>query len=455
MAAAGNLMIDNAMQPSLDLDGLNLIVGLGASGVSAARFINARGGELRIIDSRSAPPGLGELSDIRAEVITESLDAGFLDDVARVVLSPGLSIDLPFCQAARERGIEILNDIEIFARACNAPVIAVTGSNGKSTVVSLLESMLQAADIDAFAGGNLGPPALDLLERAADVYVLEISSFQMEVAESLAPLAATVLNVSADHLDRHPDVATYAGLKEKLLRNAQSIVINADDPRVRAMGQRWTGKPTNRIEFSIEQQLQHGYSIINDALAVDGEPLVPLSQLVLPGRHNAANALAALALARTCTAAPAPMLDALRSFSGLAHRCEYVAEVAGVTYINDSKGTNPGATAAALNGLPGPIVLIAGGVGKGADFSQLRDGVRDKLRSAVLIGEAASQIDAAIGDMCPVIHAGSMRAAVTQAAAAAQTGDTVLLSPACASFDMFADYVDRGRSFKDAVKALS
>lgn len=448
-------MINHRIKPSLDLDGLSLIVGLGATGASAARFINARGGELRIIDSRSAPPGLEELSDISAEVITESLDVSFLDDVARVVLSPGLSIDLPFCRAARERGIEILNDIEIFARTCDAPVIAVTGSNGKSTVVSLLEPMLQAAGINAAAGGNLGPPALDLLERAANVYVLEISSFQMEVAESLAPLAAAVLNVSADHLDRHPDLRTYAALKEKLLRDAHSIVINIDDPVVRVMGQRWSGSPTRRIEFSIERELQRGYSIVNDALAIDGEPIVPLTQLALPGRHNAANALAALALAGTYTAQPAPMLDELRGFSGLPHRCEYVANVDGVTYINDSKGTNTGATAAALNGLPGPIVLIAGGVGKGADFAQLRDGVRDKLRSAVLIGEAAPQIDAAIGDLCPVIHAGSMRAAVTKAAAAAQTGDTVLLSPACASFDMFADYVDRGRSFKDAVKALS
>jgi UDP-N-acetylmuramoylalanine--D-glutamate ligase len=456
MAAAGSIMIEETRKPlpnrsGLDLSGLSLIVGLGMSGTSAARFIHARGGQLRVIDSRRSPPGLDELSGLSAEVITETLDARWLDGVARLVLSPGLSIDLPICRQARERGIEILNDIEIFARVCEAPIIAVTGSNGKSTVVSLLERMLVAAGIDAAAGGNLGPPALDLLDRAASIYVLEISSFQMEVAESLAPFAAAVLNITADHLDRHADIEAYAALKEKLLRDAQTSVINVDDPRVRAMGLRRPGS----IEFSTQRALEHGYSIIDDAIAIDGRPLLPLAEIAMPGRHNAANALAALALASTCTDRLEPMRAELQRFEGLPHRCELVTTIDGVQYINDSKATNTGATAAALAGLSGPIVLIAGGVAKGADFAELREFVRGKVRAAVLLGEAAAEMAAAIEDLCVVTHANNMREGVMLAREQSRTGDTVLLSPACASLDMFADYTERGRVFKDAVQGLA
>ncbi|MGD2167960.1 MAG: UDP-N-acetylmuramoyl-L-alanine--D-glutamate ligase [Gammaproteobacteria bacterium] len=456
MAAAGSMMTEKTRRPlfnrsGLDLSGRSLIVGLGASGASAARFIHARGGQLRIIDSRAQPPGMDELSDLDAEVITQSLDARWLDDVARVVLSPGLSIDLPICAQARERGIEILNDVELFARVCEAPIIAVTGSNGKSTVVSLLERLLVAAGLDAVAGGNLGTPALDLLDRAAELYVLEVSSFQMETTESLAPHAAAVLNVTADHLDRHTDMSTYAALKEKLLRRAHTIVTNVDDPRVRAMAVRHP----RRIEFSVLRPLQRGYSVIDDAIAIDGRPVMPLADLAMPGRHNVANVLAALALAATCTERLAPMLKVLREFTGLPHRCEAVATINGVSYINDSKATNTGATAAALAGLPGPLILIAGGVAKGADFTELRDFVRGKVRAAVLIGEAAAELGDAIGDLCQVARADTMGEAVALACEQARPGDTVILSPACASLDMFADYTERGRRFRDAVRSLA
>lgn len=438
-------------RPQLDLSGLSLVLGLGLTGVSVARFIGARGGTLRIADSRAQPPGRSQVEQLNAEVICGPLDDSLLDGVSRLVLSPGLSIDAPICRTAQRRGIAIINDIEIFARICEAPVIAVTGSNGKSTVVSLVAEMLKAEGIDAVAGGNLGPPALDLLEVEADVCVLEISSFQMEAAESLAPLAAAVLNISADHLDRHPSIEAYAALKEKLLRNAQNVVVNIDDPRVRAMGLRRPGC----IEFSTQRELQRGYSIVDGSLAVDGRSLTPVSQLAMAGRHNAANALAALALSTAFAQLSAPMLTALQSFPGLPHRCEFVARVAGRTYINDSKATNTGATNAALNGLAGPLVLIAGGQGKGADFDELREAVRGKVHSAVLIGEDAPQIAAAIGDLCSVELAPSLIAAVASAQAQSRSGDTVLLSPACASFDMFADYTERGRAFKAAVKDLS
>ncbi len=367
------------------------------------------------------------------------------------MLSPGLSIDLPICSQARARGIEIINDIEIFARVCEAPIVAVTGSNGKSTVVTALERMLVAGGMDAAAGGNLSPPALDLLEREADLYVLEISSFQMEAADSLSPLSAAVLNVSADHLDRHLDIEHYASLKEKLLHGAQTAVINADDPRVRAMGARHG----NTIEFSVEQPLERGYSILDAAIAIDGQAVLPVAELAMQGRHNAANALAALALAGTCADALEPMLEALRQFKGLPHRCELVATIDGVRYINDSKATNTGATAAALAGLQGPIVLIAGGVGKGADFTELREFVRGKVRASVVLGESASELTAVLEDLCPVLQAQNMDEAVVLASEQSRTGDRVLLSPACASLDMFADYMERGRAFTDAVQGLS
>ncbi len=451
MAAAGS-MIERAH--TNDLSGLNLILGLGSSGVSSARFVHAHGGELRILDSRAHPPGLDAVAGMNAEVVTESLEPRWLEDVRRLVLSPGLSIDLPICRAARERGIEIVNDIEIFARYCTAPVLAVTGSNGKSTVVSLLARMLELAGRRAPAGGNLGPPALDLLSSDADFYILEISSFQMEAAESLAPVAAAVLNVSADHLDRHPDMPTYAALKEKLLRRAETAVVNADDAVVRAMGRRHP----NSVEFSLEQTLTRGYSLVatptGQALAVDGRPVMPLDELAMQGRHNVANALAALALARAVADADTAFFEAMRTFTGLPHRCEPVARINGVSFINDSKATNVGAASAALAGLSGPLVLIAGGIGKSADFGPLHELARGKVRAAVLIGRSAAEIAAALDGVCDVVQAQNMDEAVALAYARAHRGDTVLLSPACASQDQFENYEARGSAFRDAVMRL-
>jgi UDP-N-acetylmuramoylalanine--D-glutamate ligase len=451
MAAAGNMI---GQAHARDLDGLSLVLGLGASGVSAARFVRAHGGSLRILDSRASPPGLEAVASLGAEVVTESLDPRWLDGVRRVILSPGLSIDLGICAAARERGIEIVNDIEIFARYCSVPVLAVTGSNGKSTVASLVAAMLQAAGVRAPAGGNLGPPALDLLDRPADAYVLEISSFQMEAADSLAPLAAAVLNVSADHLDRHPDLESYAALKEKLLRGARTAIVNADDPVVRAMGQRHS----NAIEFSVQSTLERGYSLVEtaggSAIAIDGQAVLPVAEMAMHGRHNVANALAALALAKALRAADDVYIGALRTFTGLAHRCEALGSIDGVAFINDSKATNVGATAAALAGLPGPLVLLAGGLGKDADFSALREIARGKVRAAVLIGRSADEIAAALEDVCAVYRAASMDEAVAIAYAQARPGDTVILSPACASQDMFENYEARGRAFRDAVEGL-
>jgi UDP-N-acetylmuramoylalanine--D-glutamate ligase len=434
----------------------SLIVGLGATGVSVARYLAALGERVRVIDSRAAPPGLAALDSAcpGAEVELATLDARWLDGVSRVLLSPGLSVDIPLVAEARRRGLEVIGDVELFARAANAPVIAVTGSNGKSTVATLAAEMLGSQGLIAPAGGNLGPPALDILRDDADAYVLEISSFQMETTDSLRPLSAALLNVSADHLDRHGTFERYAALKAKLLESADNAVYNADDPVVAAI----SARHPHAIPVSVERSLSRGYSIVERGgerwLARDGEPLMRRAALVLRGTHNESNALAALALTEKLTPDRAAAVAVLRRFAGLPHRCQLVAERRGVAYIDDSKGTNVGATLAALNGFAGPLVLIAGGLGKGQDFSPLATGARGKLRAAVLIGEAAGEVAAVLAPVCSLARAASMDDAVAKAAELALRGDTVLLSPACASQDLFKDYKERGELFARAAQRL-
>jgi UDP-N-acetylmuramoylalanine--D-glutamate ligase len=434
----------------------SLVVGLGATGVATARYLTARGEHVRVIDSRAAPPGLDELRSACPDVEVElgTLDSRWLDDASRVLLSPGLAYDIPLAVEARKRGLAVIGDIELFALAARAPVVAVTGSNGKSTVTTLASLLLEAQGMRAPAGGNLGPPALDLLDLPADVYVLEISSFQMETTDSLAPLAAAVLNVSPDHLDRHGTLELYAELKEKLLHSAEQAVYNADDPIVAAMGARHP----RAVPFSVTRELARGYSVLARGgerwLARDGEPVLRSTELGIRGLHNEANALAALALTAALTTNLSAALDALRAFTGLPHRCQTVAQRAGVTYIDDSKGTNVGATLAALGGLQGPLVLVAGGLSKGQDLAPLADGARGKLRAAVLIGAAAAELEAVFAGVCPTVRATSMDDAVAQAARLARRGDAVLLSPACASQDMFRDYKERGDLFARAAREL-
>lgn len=444
-------------------DDRTLVAGLGVTGLSVARFLASRGEEVIVIDSRAEPPGLRNLKAAHPElpVIVESLDTRWLEGVSQVVMSPGLGLDTPIAVEARRLGIPLVSDIELFARAVNAPVIGVTGSNGKSTVVTLLARILSAAGQRVAAGGNLGPPALELLDVEAETYVLELSSFQLETTESLKPVAAAVLNVSPDHLDRHGSFERYAALKAKLAHAAETFVFNWDDEAVREMGL----AHARAIPFSVAEPLEAGYSSAAHQgarwLCRNGAPFLPVAELRLPGLHNEANALAATALADVVTNGAArpqseAQLDALREFSGLPHRCQWVAEEESVLFINDSKGTNVGATVAALRGLSGPFVLIAGGQGKGADFAPLVEAARDRLVGAVVIGEAAGELRAALSSVTPVHVAGDMGEAVARAAGLARAAPnrpvTVLLSPACASFDMFADYRERGEAFITAVK---
>jgi UDP-N-acetylmuramoylalanine--D-glutamate ligase len=378
----------------------------------------------------------------------------------RLVVSPGVPLIEPAVAAAMARGIEVIGDIELFARAVRAPVVAITGSNGKSTVTSLLGEMARTAGVRAAVGGNLGRPALDLLDTAVELYILELSSFQLETTWSLRPRAATVLNVSADHMDRYPSVEVYAQTKARILCGAEVAVLNRDDSRVAAMG----GIAGRDLGFSLGAPKAAGdYGLLErdgTAWLARGEaPLMRADELGIAGRHNLANALAALALGGECALATSAMLDALRAFRGLPHRTVLIAERKGVRWYDDSKGTNPGATAAALSGLIDPradarAVLIAGGDCKGADFTELASEVVRTTRAAVLIGRDAPSIERAIAGRLPVRRAADMEEAVRLADELACPGDSVLLSPGCASFDMFENYEHRGRAFAAAVRSL-
>jgi UDP-N-acetylmuramoylalanine--D-glutamate ligase len=451
----------------------SVVVGIGKTGASCVRYLAKRGIAVSATDSRRAPPGLAELGDV-----TEGLDlrlGGFdlalLEDASQLVISPGVSLEEPIVAAARARGIEILGDVELFARAVRAPVIGITGTNGKSTVTTLVARMAAAAGWRVLAGGNLGPPALDLLEEAVpDLYVLELSSFQLDTTSSLRLQAAVVLNVSADHLDRYASVTEYADAKARIFSKAATIVLNADDALVARMGDAYPEARMGArrmaspriVKFSVERAdadfvlLREGARGAGQQIWLTrrGEKLLDMSRMKIRGLHNAANALAALAVGDAVGLPMAAMCEALVSFPGLPHRSAWVADIGGVHYIDDSKGTNVGATIAAVAGMPGPLVMIAGGEGKGQDFTPLGSAFHGKVRHAVLIGKDAPAIGAALAGVCSTETVASMAAAVSAARRSAQPGDTVLLSPACASLDMFRDYGHRGDAFAAAVRAL-
>jgi UDP-N-acetylmuramoylalanine--D-glutamate ligase len=400
---------------------------------------------------------LGELA-AAVDLRLGGFDLSLLEGASQVLMSPGVSLDEPIACAARARGIDVLGDVELFARDVHAPVIGVTGTNGKSTVTTLVARMAAAAGRRVLAGGNLGEPALDLLgQPAPDLYVLELSSFQLETTSSLKLQAAVVLNVSADHLDRYPSVAAYAQAKERIFSKASTVVLNADDPWVAAMRSRQPSSDAVQVSFSIERT-DTDFSLIRSGgqifLARRGEKLLDAARMKITGLHNAANALAALALGEAVGLPRSAMLEALESFPGLSHRSSWVADIGGVRYIDDSKGTNVGAAIAAVAGMPGPLVMIAGGEGKGQDFAPLGKAFQGKVREAVLIGKDAPAIAAALKGMCRTETVSSMEAAVSRAHRIAVAGDTVLLSPACASFDMFRDYGHRGDVFAAAVHKL-
>ena len=431
-----------------------VVVGLGKTGLACARHLPARGRSDVVTDSRERPPQLEALQRLVPEAVIRvgGFDMGVLEEAAQLVVSPGVALDEPFVREALARKIPVWGDIDLFAAECRGTVIGVTGSNGKSTVTTLLEQMLAAAGTTVRAGGNLGRPALDLLDDPApEFYVLELSSFQLERTHSLHSGAATVLNVSPDHMDRHGGMATYARAKQRIYEGCEVAVVNRDD----ALASSLAGSGSPQISFGTDAPPADGFGLIPAGspaqpwLAHGTRLLLPLAELGSPGLPGAANALAALALAQAVGVDPD--LETLRRFRGLPHRTQLVSRVDGIDWIDDSKATNVGATVAAVTGLPGPIVLIAGGDAKGGDFAPLAQALRGKARAAVLIGRDAPRLAGSLEAVCEIRRADSMDAAVATAHRLARDGDTVLLSPACASQDMFVDYAARGEAFAAAV----
>ena len=442
------------------------------------RYLGAQGARLRAADSRSVPAGLSEAAKYVAaqQIFCGAFTDALFDGIDAIAISPGVPLADPVVARAVARGVSVVGDIELFAQHLKqdscisnpksqilnpvSKVLAITGSNGKTTVTSMVAHLCQHAGKDAVAAGNISPAVLDVMmqrgERQPDVWVLELSSFQLETTDSLNAAAATVLNISEDHLDRYDGMNEYAAAKARVLQGCSVQVLNRDDDRCMNMARKeipvttfGLNAPDKENDFGITR---NG----DDIWLMQGtQRLMRASELQVNGLHNVANALAALALCRALDLPMDTLLDGLRSFKGLAHRVEKVAEISGVTYYDDSKGTNVGATVAALQGLGCKAVVILGGEGKGQDFSPLHDAVKQHARAAVLIGRDAELIADALHECgVKIVSASDMNDAVQQASALATAGDAVLLSPACASFDMFRNYEHRAQVFIAAVKEL-
>ena len=442
-----------------------IIVGLGTTGLSCARYLHSLGESFQVVDSRLNPPGLAQLQAQFPEVQISlgEFSAELLCSASELIVSPGISIQHPAIKAARAAGIAISGDVDIFSRAVRKPVVAVTGSNGKSTVVTLLAAMARKSGLRVGLGGNLdgaqAAPALDLLRQdEKDLYVLELSSFQLETTACLAARAAVILNVSDDHMDRYADKHEYEAAKQRIFNGATCAIVNRDEPASAP----WSKEVVIASSFGAGKPEQGQWGVIEQngefALVLGDELVLRAQTLKIAGKHNLANALAALALGQAINLPRQAMVEALQEFPGLPHRCQWQRNLRGVDYFNDSKGTNVGASIVAIESLgemlKGKLVLIAGGVDKGADFSIMAPVVAKFVKLAILIGRDAKNLANAFKDSIEIVFASTLVEAVNIAAERASEGDAVLLSPACASFDMFTDFTHRGRVFENAVEEL-
>ncbi len=442
---------------------MTVIVGLGLTGLSVARYLAAQGRQFMVVDTRAEPPNLQRFRTEFPGVACElgGLNRETLCAAAEIILSPGMALTEVEIAAACAAKVPVIGDIELFSRTVQAPVIAITGSNAKSTVTTLVGEMARLAGKKVAVGGNLGTPALDLLSDDIDLYVVELSSFQLETTHRLNARVATILNVTEDHLDRYDSMTRYHAAKQRIYFGAQQVVVNRDDILTHPP----LAKGTEVFSFGCGEPDKNGFGLRlenrgqgeQEFIAFEFEPLMPVQEVAMRGRHNLINALSALALGHAAGLPMDAMLEALRKFQGLPHRCQWVAEKGGVEFFNDSKATNVGATLAAIRGLarsPAKLVLIAGGESKGADFNSLSGDLRKNVRTVVVIGSDWGKIAAVADKVTQVVHATDMKEAVASAFAAAKPGDAVLLSPACASFDMFKNYEDRGQNFIETVEGL-
>lgn len=447
------------------------VVGLARSGVAAANLLDAVGAKVTVADAKEQVALAGVLPRLHADRIAVKVGRGYEDalrDADLVVISPGVPTELPSLTMVRRRGVRVIGELELASRFLTTPILAVTGTNGKSTTVTLTGLLLKESGKKVFVGGNLGTPlseaALATVRHgsratAYDYAVVEVSSFQLETIERFRPWVAALLNITPDHLDRYPSLESYIAAKARIFQNQRRedyALLNVDDERVRTFRSTIQAR---QLGFSRTEAIAaEGAGVQGDRLVVafNGrrEAICRLDEIRIPGAHNVMNALAAVTIGTICGCRPEAMRRVLMSFPGLEHALEVVRERNGVQFINDSKGTNVDATVKAIESLSTPIVLIAGGKDKGADFAKLREAVRRRVKAVILIGEAAERIRQALSGDQPMFDAATFREAVDLAARHAQPGDAVLLSPACASFDMFADYQDRGRQFKALVNNL-
>ena len=442
--------------------GLKVVAGLGISGVSAVNFLVENGYQVAVTDSRTTPPGSDQIPP-NVQTSFGKLDLDLLLQAEEIILSPGLAPQLPEIQQAIEKGIPVIGDVQLLRRATEIPIVAITGSNAKSTVTTLVGLMAKDAGKKVAVGGNLGRPALDLLKDEPELLVLELSSFQLETTSNLNAAVAVVLNMSEDHLNRHGDMMGYHQAKHRIFQGVKKVVYNRDDSLTRP----FVPDATPMQSFGLNAPDMNQYGILKDLdgtiwLARGRERLLKSSDMYIQGTHNVANALASLALGEAVGLPLESMLATLKTFKGLEHRCEYVATIDDVRYYNDSKGTNIGATLAAIDGLgaaieaqQGKVAVILGGQGKGQDFTALRTSLQHYVKLAVLIGEDAPVIEQAIAGTTILLHADTLQQAVELCKQQTQAHDVVLLSPACASFDMFKGYSDRGHQFVACVQTLA
>jgi UDP-N-acetylmuramoylalanine--D-glutamate ligase len=430
-----------------------LVVGLGLTGFSTARYLMSQGLHCRVQDTRDIPPYFEALHTAypAADIVRQSLNAELISWADVLVVSPGLSISQPEIMQAIDLGKSVIGDIELFAQATtNKPIIAITGSNGKSTVTTLLGEIIAADGKSVGVGGNLGIPALDLLQQPADYFVLELSSYQLETTQSLQPVAATVLNLSEDHLDRYDSYADYIQSKLHIYENAKICISNQDDETTR--------HDSNDILFGLTANGTADFGLVeNDSgiwLAHNGEHWVNVNQLKISGRHNWANCLAAMALASTLDISKQAIINAMIEFKGIPHRSEWIAEIDGVEWVNDTKATNVGAALASIEGRDRPIILIAGGQSKNADMGVLFEAIKQQVKLVLLMGVDADRIEQAWLGAAPIERITNMANAVARARQQAVSGDCVLLAPACASLDMYPKFEARGEDFANHVRQL-
>lgn len=453
--AAENLLMNTETKKDYDI----VIVGLGKTGFACARFFADQNINIAVTDSRLNPPALESIQKTLPNVplYLGNIDKKLLMNAGELLISPGISLREPAIAAAIQSGVKFYGDIEVFCQRISKPVIAITGSNGKSTVTTLLAEMVNAAGLNAAMGGNIGTPVLDLLSKdQPDYYILELSSFQLETLSSLNAVASVVLNVTQDHMERYSSLEDYARVKSRIYAGDGTMVINLDDPLVANM----IDAHRKIIGFTLRQPDSGQYGLVTHKgkhwLAKAGEKLMPAENLHIHGKHNISNALAALALAEAVNLPIDPVLQVLENFSGLPHRCQWIATINGVDWYNDSKGTNVASSCAAITGLSGKenIILIAGGDSKGAEFGDLAQAAHGRVREAIVMGRDGHIVKSALQDQINVYTAESMESAVNKAFELTSPGDLVLLSPACASTDMFEDYQARGNAFISAVERL-